>query len=122
LFRKKVDPVTTAGFSSLISSLDTTKTREKDEPNYSSPPSRNNENSPLYIDDDDIVSLRSKAICCVTVPSEIIDLLTDVRDYLKTEFEPSIYVSDRRLVQAVNMLKVAAFTNGRLRISPFDCL
>lgn len=64
----------------------------------------------------------SKAVCCVIVSSDIIDILVDVRDYLKTESEPSIYVSDRRLVQTVKMLKVAAFTNGRLTVSPFDCL
>merc|ERR1712093_693653 len=36
--------------------------------------------------------------------------------------EPPLYVSDRRLIKAVNMLKVVAFTNGRVQVSTFDCL
>jgi hypothetical protein len=60
LFRKKVDPVTTLGFSSLISSLDPTEARYDVEYNNFSHPSCSDENLPVYIDDEDIVSIRQK--------------------------------------------------------------
>ena len=33
-----------------------------------------------------------------------------------------MYVSDRRLVKAIALLRVAAYTNGRAMVSEFDCL
>lgn len=36
--------------------------------------------------------------------------------------EPPVYVSDRRLVKAVALMQVAAYTCGRARVAPYDCL
>ena len=33
-----------------------------------------------------------------------------------------MYVSDRRLVKSINMLKVAAYVNGRATVCKYDCL
>ena len=44
----------------------------------------------------------------VKVPSEVIDLLADLRTYLQEKCEPPVYVSDRRLVKALNLLQVSA--------------
>lgn len=58
----------------------------------------------------------------VRIGSDVINLLADVRDFLQSKCEPPVYVSDRRLVKAVNMLKVAAYTNGRDTVSLYDCM
>jgi len=36
--------------------------------------------------------------------------------------EPTIYLSDRRTLKAIKMLKLAAYTNGRMEVRPFDCI
>lgn len=51
-------------------------------------------------------SRRLEARRRVSVPPEVLDLLSGVRDFLQGKMEPPVYVSDRRLVKAINMLKV----------------
>jgi len=58
----------------------------------------------------------------VTIPQEVLDLIRDIRVFLRDELEPPIYVSDRRLVKAMNLLKVSAVTNGRAYVSLVDTL
>jgi MoxR-like ATPase len=42
----------------------------------------------------------------VSVPDEVLGLLADLRDLLQNKMEPPVYVSDRRLVKAIALLKV----------------
>lgn len=125
LFRKKVNPISKQGFSRLISSLNSRPTGEEKNSEKSSTISWTREGLDTShlasIHDDDIAIIRSEAVARVRVPREVVQLFNDVRQFLR-ETDPPIYVSDRRLIKAVNMLKVAAYTNGRLEISVFDCL
>jgi len=124
LFRKKVYPVSASGFPGLISSSgqeDRARIVESSNPDIGYANSRTVSVN-VSITDKEIFSIRSEALDAVRVPKEVIQLISDTRSFLQTKMEPSIYVSDRRLVKLVNMLKVAAYTNGRLEISPFDCL
>jgi AAA lid domain len=43
----------------------------------------------------------------VAVPQSVIDLVVDLRSYLQDKCEPPVYVSDRRLVKAINIMQVA---------------
>jgi MoxR-like ATPase len=52
----------------------------------------------------------------------VVDLIVDLRAYLQDKCEPPVYVSDRRLVKSIALLRVAAYTNGRSAVSEFDCL
>lgn len=56
------------------------------------------------------------------VPREVVQLLADLRAFLQDQCEPPVYVSDRRLVKAVALMQVAAYTNGREVVSVYDCL
>lgn len=58
----------------------------------------------------------------VDVPDNVLYLLADLRRHLQEEVEPPVYISDRRLIKVVNMLRVAAYTNARDAVSEFDCL
>jgi MoxR-like ATPase len=58
----------------------------------------------------------------VDVPQSVVDLIVDLRAHLQDKCEPPVYVSDRRLVKSVALLRVAAYTNGRNAVSEFDCL
>ena len=40
------------------------------------------------------------------MPEEVRNLLVDLRTYLQERLEPPVYVSDRRLLKAVNLMKV----------------
>eukprot|EP01047_Picozoa_sp_COSAG01_P069990 COSAG01_NODE_10496_length_2151_cov_2.088207_1_plen_148_part_10 len=45
-----------------------------------------------------------------------------IEDLLAFLDESGVYVSDRRLVKAAKMLRVAALTSGRDAVTKFDCL
>jgi MoxR-like ATPase len=130
LFRKMVKQVSVTGFSTLISSLSSENKnispRPYTEASYSSSASPSTPtNRDLHIDrleSDDLISIREEAQKSVHVPNDIILLLTEVRHFLQETTKPPIYVSDRRLVKAVNMLKVAAYTNARDTVNLYDCL
>ena len=49
---------------------------------------------------------RSEALRRVKVPVEVLDLLADLRTFLQEKCEPPVYVSDRRLIKALNLLQV----------------
>jgi MoxR-like ATPase len=53
----------------------------------------------------------------VELPDGIRDMLEELRNHLHHN---EIYVSDRRWMQAVKLLKTAAYTNGRDEVSVFD--
>lgn len=67
-------------------------------------------------------SILDQAYNDVVVPMEVLLLIRDIRKYLRDDVDPSIYVSDRRLTKAINMLKISAITNGRKYVSMIDCL
>ncbi|GMH32626.1 hypothetical protein BSKO_00460 [Bryopsis sp. KO-2023] len=70
----------------------------------------------------DFVFARMEARKSVKVPREVIDLLADLRTWLQEQCEPPVYLSDRRLVKAVGLMQVAAFTDGRDTVSQYDCM
>lgn len=72
--------------------------------------------------DEDFHETRPKAEELVDVPSTVLNLIADLRAYLQDKCEPPVYVSDRRLVKAVSLMQVAAYTNGRSRLTEYDCL
>eukprot|EP00854_Cymbomonas_tetramitiformis_P006501 gene6501-7794_t len=74
------------------------------------------------LDLDELRGLRLKALQAVTLPEHIVDLLIDLRDYLQQKCEPPVYVSDRRMVKVVSLLRIAAYTSGRTTVSEIDCL
>ena len=71
---------------------------------------------------EDFKSTAGRAIEDVDISDEIIDLLTELRNYLQDKCEPPIYVSDRRFMKAVNMMQVAAFADNRSQVSEADTL
>mmetsp|Transcript_22439 Transcript_22439/g.49028 ORF Transcript_22439/g.49028 Transcript_22439/m.49028 type:complete len:583 (-) Transcript_22439:411-2159(-) len=58
----------------------------------------------------------------VDVPDGVIDILTNLRNYLQDKCEPPIYVSDRRFMKAVQLLQVVAHGDGREEVTEYDCL
>ena len=62
----------------------------------------------------------SNALNSVTIDQGICILLRDMRTFLRDELD--VYVSDRRLVKASNLLKVSAASHGRKRVDFIDCL
>jgi MoxR-like ATPase len=71
---------------------------------------------------EDFRSAAADASNAVEVPDTVIDLLTDLRNYLQDKCEPPVYVSDRRFMKAVRMLQVAAYADGRGAVTESDCL
>lgn len=53
------------------------------------------------------------------MPDGVIDLLTDLRNWLQDKAEPPIYISDRRFMKSIQLLQVAAFADGRDEVLPF---
>ncbi|KAL0039144.1 hypothetical protein WJX77_009128 [Trebouxia sp. C0004] len=66
--------------------------------------------------------IRQQALRHVSVPVEVRQLLADLRTYLREKIEPPVYVSDRRLVKAVGLMQVAAYTSGKDSVSLLDCM
>jgi MoxR-like ATPase len=71
---------------------------------------------------DDFEATRAAAEALVTVPPAVLNLIADLRAHLQERCEPPVYVSDRRLVKAVALLQVAAYTSGRAAVAPADAL
>ena len=67
-------------------------------------------------------SIATTAADSVTLPRHVGLLLLALRRDLRDEQQPAIYVSDRRLVKATHLLRVAAGVQGRARVSLVDCL
>lgn len=70
----------------------------------------------------ELESVRERALAGVEVPAHVLGLLADLRTHLQEERDPPTYVSDRRLVKAVVLLQVAAYTSGRSRVMDYDTL
>jgi len=69
----------------------------------------------------DLAAARSGA-SSVAVPDDVLALLADLRDWLQTACEPPVYVSDRRLVKSLRLLRVAAWADGRSTVDRRDAL
>lgn len=54
----------------------------------------------------------------VEIPEDVVAMLCDLRDWCEAE---SIRVSDRRWRKLVKLLQISALTNGRIRVSVWDC-
>ena len=80
------------------------------------------ENARVPISIADFQGVKSAAEAAVDVPQNVVDLIVDLRAHLQNKCEPPVYVSDRRLVKSIALLRVAAYTNGRSAVSEFDCL
>lgn len=57
----------------------------------------------------DVVSHREDAIEHVSVPESVKDLIISLRTFLQDTCEPPVYVSDRRLLKSIALLKVVSF-------------
>lgn len=44
------------------------------------------------------------------MPDTVLDVVADLREMLQTTMEPPVYVSDRRLVKAIALMKVNSAT------------
>ena len=111
LFRKMVNPVSDAGISNLLSS---TPAEASSRATASSATAK--------LETAWLQDLADKARSEIAVPDKVIDILARLRSHLMNECEPPIYISDRRLLKCVGMLKMSAYTNGRAEVSEFDCL
>ena len=58
----------------------------------------------------------------VSIPQEVLDIIRELRIHLRELSDPPIYVSDRRLLKSVKLLKISAFTNSRSCVSLVDTL
>merc|ERR1719387_444063 len=132
LFRKKVQQLSTKGLTKMINSMEGQSQVKNGSyspyvPGESSISSKNAIEHETAINktticSDDLINIRREAKNPIHVPSNVVQLILDIRDFMQEKLEPPVYVSDRRLLKAVNMLKVVAQTNGRRHVSSFDCL
>lgn len=112
LFRKMVNPVSDEGIQDLLTSTTTTSSDDDDD----------DEGEGGRLETAWLAGLMAKSRSEVEVPTRVIDILASLRNHLMEECEPPIYISDRRLLKCINMLKMCAFTNGRTQVSEFDTL
>lgn len=119
LFRKTVNQVSAQGLGELLSTPSIAAAGE----HASAPRTAPEDTCPSNtLTTEDFASARQKAKETVEVPKEVVDLLVDLRVWLAESCEPPVYVSDRRLVKSVGMLRVAALTAGRTTVTPYDTL
>eukprot|EP00201_Polytomella_parva_P012778 CAMPEP_0175061122 /NCGR_PEP_ID=MMETSP0052_2-20121109/13411_1 /TAXON_ID=51329 ORGANISM="Polytomella parva, Strain SAG 63-3" /NCGR_SAMPLE_ID=MMETSP0052_2 /ASSEMBLY_ACC=CAM_ASM_000194 /LENGTH=437 /DNA_ID=CAMNT_0016326945 /DNA_START=32 /DNA_END=1341 /DNA_ORIENTATION=- len=86
----------------------------------SSPSSSNLAQAKLSLHD--VRECRRQALKTVRVPESILQSIVDLRDFLQTKLEPPVYVSDRRVLKAMQLLQVAAFCDNRSEVNAFDLL
>ena len=120
LFRKMVNPVSDYGIQQLLSSGGVEGAREDADADPDG--GDGDEEEDLDLQSTWLEELNASAQSSVRVPGRVIDILARLRSHLMEECEPPIYISDRRLLKCINMLKMCAFTNGRSQVSEFDML
>eukprot|EP01026_Neomeris_dumetosa_P047707 TRINITY_DN4104_c0_g2_i3.p1 TRINITY_DN4104_c0_g2~~TRINITY_DN4104_c0_g2_i3.p1 ORF type:complete len:544 (-),score=85.15 TRINITY_DN4104_c0_g2_i3:31-1662(-) len=117
LIRRKVQQVSAGGLQNLLQDEDVVSQ------GYSSDDEGEDGDES---EDDALLSLgdfnlcRQNALREVDVPANIIEVVVSLRQWLQSKCEPPIYVSDRRLVKALGLLKVSAYTNGRKNVGMMD--
>ena len=99
LMRLPVGPVSASGFRSLL-----------ERGGAALPPAAD----ALY--EADLATLHAAA-ARVSLPDEVVGLLAELREMLAAE---QVYVSDRRWVKVAWLLKVAAASEGRAAVAPWD--
>jgi len=104
LVRLPVNTVSAAGFTAL---LEAGAVRA-----WTPPPAE------LALTQDDLATLAQHA-ARVTIPPALVAVLAELRQHFTTE---KIYVSDRRWVKIVWLLRIAASTEGRSATAPWDLL
>merc|ERR1719329_1411189 len=116
LFRKTVNQVSAQGLGELLSlgGEAAIGSKANDHGGVSTSDTR--------LKPEDFANIRYEAAAETEVPTNVIELITDLRTFLQDKCEPPVYVSDRRLLKAVQMLRVAAYTNNRDEVSEFDTL
>ena len=98
LIRKEVRQVTSGGLVQLLSSTGT--------------PREGNEEAEKGIEEQsgllltDFEETRHMARKEVSIPPQVVHLMADLRSWLQNKCEPPVYVSDRRLVKAVDLMRV----------------
>ena len=68
-------------------------------------PSTSGASSPA-LDIEAVRGVRAAALTSVRMPPGIVNMLVDLRTYMQETLEPPAYVSDRRMVKAVELLQV----------------
>mmetsp|Transcript_14974 Transcript_14974/g.45194 ORF Transcript_14974/g.45194 Transcript_14974/m.45194 type:complete len:585 (-) Transcript_14974:822-2576(-) len=131
LVRREVKQVSAAGLYDLLRTADTSPNAaptasDGTEAGAAQPGVPSTSGAPpaqtALVTRDDFINIRLRAAQEVTVPDTVLDVVADLREMLQTTMEPPVYVSDRRLVKAIALLKVSAYTNGRREVSIEDCL
>lgn len=124
LIRRQVGQVSPAGLLEMLSSgRGRRQAANLAHPGEASEGS-SDESAPLaaLLSQDDFENTRARAEEAVEVPPAVLNLIADLRAFLQDKCEPPVYVSDRRLVKAVGLMQVAAYTSGRSRLALHDCL
>jgi MoxR-like ATPase len=127
LLRRRVSQVSPSG---LLEMLGSSRSSRKGQalvnvlahPGVSSDSGGDFNSAPPLISSDDFYKTRLRAEQSVSVPPSVLNIIADLRSFLQDKCEPPVYVSDRRLVKAVGMMQVAAYTSGRTVVSELDCL
>ena len=104
LVRLPVAPVSDAGFGELL--------RAGPRCGWAPPPPESG------LGESDLLALTNDALA-VEVPAAVVNVLGELRQYLGTE---QLYVSDRRWVKIVWLLRVAAASEGRPAVALWDLL
>ncbi|QDZ25815.1 P-loop-containing nucleoside triphosphate hydrolase [Chloropicon primus] len=78
------------------------------------------EESLAFLKRSDILRIKEYSQQHVSVPESVVDLLKKLRVFLRDALDVSL--SDRRLVQIVQVLRVCACLNGRRFVNKIDCL
>lgn len=107
LVRKKVEQVTAGGLVELLSTVSTPKEQQ----------TVSGSDAGLLMED--FEETRFNAEQRVAVPMEVVHLMTDLRSWLQDKCEPPVYVSDRRLKKALNLMRVCDDSN--FQSSKFGC-
>lgn len=58
----------------------------------------------------------------IDVPMDVLLLLRGLRIFLRDEVDPPVYISDRRLKKATDLLRVSARAHGRAHVTIVDTL
>ncbi|KDD75996.1 hypothetical protein H632_c403p2 [Helicosporidium sp. ATCC 50920] len=109
LVRRRVEPMSREGMTSLLGS------------GSGAPPSQPARMEAL-LSREDFEETRERALRGCSLPPSVVDILSDLREHLVREKEPPVFVSDRRMLKAADLLRVAAYADGRARVAELDCL
>lgn len=123
LVRRSVKQVTAAGVAQMLTYYSAAESRAASAASASTDGSTMADvPDHLRLTQDDIRKCKAEAVARVRVPAAVIQMITDLRTYLQEKMEPPVYVSDRRLVKAIQLLQVAAYCNGRDTVTEYDAL